>query len=309
MEDTQALKKKFHNDPTINPRTNKKLIKDKGPYNKLVEEFGLPYKKDKKSKKSNKSTIQNRLNESTILNQILPEDMIYQIMVKSDINTLKKLCIVNKQNEKICQTEQFWKAKFHNDDLPFLKFIQYELKDYKNAFMFDNNIKTWIKIYEEMKDAQKEAKEILLVNKIEKKRLNYKTKGIIMIDLTKQYEEIQLFYFLPKVLLDKIAEDDISLEKFDIQLLDANNYNITLHIYNIETEEIITIESIVNEKVVEDVLTLYLFNSFTFYDIPEIVDDRGFDFRYGQTELNPNAPTTLKLRFNTYETIKIMEQL
>jgi hypothetical protein len=45
-------------------------------------------------------------------------DVDYDILLKSDINTIEKLCFVNKYFDHICQNDQFWYYKFNADKLP-----------------------------------------------------------------------------------------------------------------------------------------------------------------------------------------------
>ena len=167
-EDYKTLKQKFYNNPTINPITNKKLIKNKSPYNKLVKKFGDPYKT-------------NDIDNNILYDQVLPEDMIYQIMLNSDVTTLARLCTLNKRNSQICQDIRFWINKFYNDELPFPNFELNTFNDFKEEYEGDNDIVVWLTIYEDMIKSKKEAADILLVNKIEKNRIHNKTNGEMTI--------------------------------------------------------------------------------------------------------------------------------
>lgn len=79
----------FHNNPGINPDTGKKLIKDKGPYLKFVELYGLPVIAPIKLP----GKIVLRLS-FPFLN--LPEDIIQEILKYLRGDTLSNMLVTNK---------------------------------------------------------------------------------------------------------------------------------------------------------------------------------------------------------------------
>jgi hypothetical protein len=49
----------------------------------------------------------------------LPNDILYEIMLNSDISTVHQYCLTNKSALQLCQNSQFWKQKFNDDQLPY----------------------------------------------------------------------------------------------------------------------------------------------------------------------------------------------
>ncbi len=45
---------------------------------------------------------------SKVVKQHLPDDMIYEVLLKSDIKTIDELCYSNKKYVNVCKNEQFW---------------------------------------------------------------------------------------------------------------------------------------------------------------------------------------------------------
>lgn len=104
--DFSEQRRRFFTNPNQNPITGKRLIKGKGPYEKFVTLFGEPP----------------RFRPSINPNDIQPEihsDILYNVMMHSDIDTLSDTCRGNKITQKICSDKSFWLEKFDRDGLPF----------------------------------------------------------------------------------------------------------------------------------------------------------------------------------------------
>src|SRR5947208_2278161 len=70
----------------------------------------------------------------------LYDDIWYNILIQSDIETIENLCVTNKNAYKICNNKSFWRNKFHNDGLPFDSQKQYNtvnewIKEYNDTFI------------------------------------------------------------------------------------------------------------------------------------------------------------------------------
>lgn len=128
MEDNQT---KFYNDPTIDPYTNKSITLGSKRFNQLVEEFGSPKMRSPKTGRMiavggatyNKlSTIHKQEYLSKInprLNPNLPTEIVFEeILMHMDNPDFMSLCKTNKEFNKLCKSEQFWKLmyeKYYND--------------------------------------------------------------------------------------------------------------------------------------------------------------------------------------------------
>ncbi len=79
--------------------------------------------------------------------------MIYEILLRSDINTIRTYCYT-KHYQEICQNNDFWKLIFERDGFPI--------------FGTPLTPEDWINMYHKITNATKEADLILLLQKEEK---------------------------------------------------------------------------------------------------------------------------------------------
>jgi hypothetical protein len=132
----QTLKDKFFENPKRDPRNpNKKIYYGKGPYNKLVAEFGDPTQSTAKEIKDH--------------NISLPDDVIREILYLLPFEDIKTFCITQKY-QHICNDASFWKIIFEKSNLPIIGTPQ--------------NAQEWIDEYKKIYNAYIES-ELLLNNK------------------------------------------------------------------------------------------------------------------------------------------------
>ena len=81
----------------------------------------------------------------------LTHDEVYQIMLNMDINDIKVLCLTNKSYHQICNQNDFWRALFKNHGL--------------KIYQPQHTLVNWIKEYNKVLKASKEADDILRVVK------------------------------------------------------------------------------------------------------------------------------------------------
>lgn len=53
-------------------------------------------------------------------NSLLPDELMYKILLESSVDNLPNLGLINKKYKKICKSNNFWRLKFENDNLPFI---------------------------------------------------------------------------------------------------------------------------------------------------------------------------------------------
>jgi len=88
----------------------------------------------------------------TLLPQQLPQDIIYNILLQSNIYQLNNLCYIDKYNYKICSSSAFWDIIFNRDG--------YEL------FADHDNAADWIAEYFKMKELYTLVKGVIVnINK------------------------------------------------------------------------------------------------------------------------------------------------
>lgn len=222
----------------------KKSIGTKGPsstgVNKLatVDELKkelITLHNPKKSKKSPKITsLKKSLKHETLpksiespkeLSQILPDDVLVQTLLHSDINTIVNVCTSSKNKEKLCDA-QFWHSKFEIDHLPLIE--------------KSKNFNDWVNNYSTMMKAKIEAGKmtqiILLFNK-------YKGDAIIRIWYDKgEYinENVKNHVILEKYMLKQTVAIDLIYKKS--WTIGINQENKTKIITYQEVIQILTIE-------------------------------------------------------------------
>jgi hypothetical protein len=120
----------------INGQQYKKLIHD--GYKHIGNELIPPTMKQQSPKKLQQVSLTN--------------DVLYEIMLKADIDTVHQYCLTNKNALNLCQDKLFWKMKFNYDSLPLLYQFpkeNFELidKDQQQYLLEENYIKqepnTW----------------------------------------------------------------------------------------------------------------------------------------------------------------------
>lgn len=124
----------------------------------LKKELMTLTKKSKKSpkiKSSKKSPFESKhITSPKELSQLLPDDVLVQTLLHSDINTIVNVCTSSKNKEKLCDA-QFWHSRFEIDHLPLIE--------------KSKNFNDWVKQYSTLIDAKIQAEQmtkiILLFNK------------------------------------------------------------------------------------------------------------------------------------------------
>lgn len=130
------------------------------------------------------------------------QDIMYNLLLQSDYNTLKELCLTNKVAVKICQDDNFWRNKLVQD----YKLIKN--KNYKD---------TYIKAVK----AEKCVNDILHMNRIEVNRFHKATDGIINIINNEFYKSVPEFLEKTGLSLDKKSkyrESIYEVSKIQFQL-------------------------------------------------------------------------------------------
>lgn len=137
-------------------------------------------------------------------------DIMYNILLQADDNTISSLCKTNKQANKICNDKQFWIDKFA------LHHLEPLLIDYDSDALYP--YVTWF--HYAMKNVE-DANNILKINYLEKNRKYDKTKGIFQILIMEEGIKI-LYYYFPSLM-----DNDFYYDKLIFTLLD-NEYHLEI---------------------------------------------------------------------------------
>lgn len=79
-----------------------------------------PTKKSKSKKTKHDKSKPKKSIHSTRQEPILPNDVLVETLLYSDLKTIVNVCTTNKNNMSLCN-EQFWINKFNHDNLPIIK--------------------------------------------------------------------------------------------------------------------------------------------------------------------------------------------
>lgn len=109
-------------------------------------------------------------------------DVLFNILLNSDMDTIKNLCI-NKNALMICNDSYFWQEKFNIYHIPIM------------SKTLPTTMNEWIKEYEKVSNAHKEAINIYAINNIEAIRPLNTTDGMINISITTKIN--------PRLILDE----------------------------------------------------------------------------------------------------------
>ncbi len=136
------------------------------------------------------------------------DDILYNILLQSDVKTINQLCKTNKKANTICNNnKQFWIDKFSQDYLePLL--IDFEPDDYSYLEWYNVGIQ-----------AIENTKNILKINYIEYNRKYNKTNGVFIVLVGSMHTKI-LNYWFPN--LKDLEYNEL---KFN---LNNNNYSLTI---------------------------------------------------------------------------------
>lgn len=91
----ESNKSKFLSRPTHDPKTGEPIKRHSKQYKKLVKKYGKP--------KHNKKMIEP---------QFINNDLLHNIMLRLDINTLKNLMLINKQAFTFSKNKHFWQENY-----------------------------------------------------------------------------------------------------------------------------------------------------------------------------------------------------
>lgn len=188
------------------------------------------------------------------------DDVYFNILLNSQIDTLRNLCLTQKNTALHCNNNYFWIKKFEHDNLPLLS--------------DQNSISGWINEYKKVVNIQHKAANLLLVNDIERTRQYLSTNGTISISLDKEYDDY-LNNILPPNLLKQLpyfsTPDSFT---FIVLIPITNGYTMAYYIQPLgnEDHEVFAINSSYNE-------ILNVIIKFLYYapDI-EILDELSNDF-------------------------------
>lgn len=166
-------KQLFHKNPNINPETGKHIKIGGQTYNKLTSKYGIPKIKSPKTGQPiavGKIAYKKLINQGYTEQQLLTpyyenlkskepptnipllyehSDILFNIMLNSPIDTIKSICLTQKDNQW-CYNNFYWIEKFKHDQLtliePYPTTLNNWIKEYKKMDEIKNVIQEGIKV-------------------------------------------------------------------------------------------------------------------------------------------------------------------
>ena len=185
------------------------------------------------------------------------EDIWLNILLQSDMRTLKTACMTNKITNKICNKDDFWQMKFNQDEL----FVPKKFK----------TLDDWIMGYLKVKDAVKVAGK--LINYLRDKKKNY----FNIIGINEDHFDLDKVNFLTPNINKaiKVSENDVdrSLE-FDVEDLNIVYMYIPVDVNGDYGDDYITVvDPVTKEEFITSLAKIfYHFPKVSIMNQPEIDD-------------------------------------
>ena len=233
-------------------------------------------------------------------------DILYNILLQSDLQTINNLYQINKDTIIICKSVQFWKDKFVNDKLPIFKAKDETLSQYK--------------LYAETVKSIKRATDTLIINRIEATRNHNKTTGRITLVTSCNYTKFTDI-LLPNILIDNIKnqfnDPNIGMKKplmdrgffidfMIIKYIDTNSYKLICAITDEEPGDMYRVylaKIIINNDQVKNMLTKFIFDIYTGYDNMECVDDHYTPFIFEDIDYHDQNSLIYTIRRGIWESL------
>ena len=147
-------------------------------------------------------------------------DVLFNILLSSDIDNIKILCQINQNAYKICNDKFFWVTKYTDNNIPYISDLP-----------VDNHLH-WIQNYKNIKSTKKIIDNIIMV--AENEKCLSLTDGIIDVGV----EERSVLHLLPPILsiqiqnhIDNFEHIKSEYQGLKINLLDNNEYSISYTLY------------------------------------------------------------------------------
>ena len=185
---------------------------------------------------------------------MLCSDNFKEILINSDIETIKQLVHVNQEMKLFCNDSTFWKSKFIHDDLPIIT----------DNF---NTMDEWVNEYETILKCKNDCYNILLINKIMSQQI-YNNSCRINIDYVNDKElrdETLPYYITGQSDMERIQIEYTSDDKYliyyykpynhsNIDLLynDVLNMLIKIMYYSLQDDNIKICDNLWNEPFLSD---------------------------------------------------------
>ncbi len=279
------------------------------PSNKIAKElqgykrYSKKTQKEIKDKLGNVDSLRDELRRLEIkkskkspIKQILVNDVLKEILLRADVDTIKNYCLTNNEANKLCHSQSFWNEKLKLENLPVILFDkeignEFEFEDFYELTGTQNK---WMILYILMKQANVNAKKMILVNKIEKERAFRPTKGTIGIhDI--DFHTIKSLYTLPSI------KNHDKYRVYELKIIYDGDYKLIIYmVYDGDEKELI--EDISYQQAI-NIITLFLYEKFTFNQVT-FFDSAHTEFYYNKDGKNIRGDIDSALKYMIYETLE-----
>ena len=243
----------------------------------------------------------------------LNNDTLREILLRTDVDTLKQYCLTNKAAVQLCHDQYFWNEKLILEGLPpillnnDLKIKERPMPNVENYYMFNTN-NPWIVLYILMKTANQNAKKILLINDIESTRQYKPTTGVIQTDQSDNII-IKGFYVLPLKAIKKLKKLGVTtILTIEIHYnIKKKNYKLYLYVTDDYSNKHTFHQSISYHEAL-NIITLVLYDKYIDYNPDLIWQDSNEKEFYYDDDFRGGVDENGLLKQMIYETLVILEK-
>jgi len=177
--------------------------------------------------------------------QHLPDDIMFETLLKSDLKTIVSTCTASKATQLLCN-KQFWERKFKYDDLPFID----------GSKTFQDFAKQYHLVYTKKQEA------IMLLDVV---RYYNQDQDLTQFDIIYKpgpRHLSNLFDALLEKLIMKVNDDSILAKNAYIYISVSLHKNQWKYIMNLRNFDIYSIEHIISqEDLIQQLLEILLYDS------------------------------------------------
>src|SRR5205085_12638038 len=160
----------------------------------------------------------------------LPDELIYDIIIKSDTNAIENLCFANTRIQQLCNNRQLWVNKFNSDGL--------------QVFTIQTSAAQWIQEYKKVSKIAEKVDNlfVLINNELYKQNIS---SGRVLLQIVFHFNE-DLVALLPQELSNNIKEDlkQVNIEDTYSQIIfisiEHKTYTIEYDLYDENGDDVIS---------------------------------------------------------------------
>lgn len=236
----------------------------------------------------------------------LNSDILYAVLLKSDIDTIENLCLLDKRMTNFCNDKNFWHAKFELDNLPII------LKDQLDNLPRNKNTLPWIYEYKDVYNAKRKSEGLINLGQYEYLKYHEKYNYNYPVTMTIRCDNDCLL-FLPPDLRNNIINRKLTFnggQYIEIRLLvkrEGDEYHhddISYYAYENEGDKIVSFR-LERESTLDEIKALLFEIIYNSRDI-DVIDDDNISYLTGEIitqgyQYNEDIPAIIEDRIEFWK--------